>query len=249
MKALSLIALFACIIAAGTIRWALDTQNSSSTPLVEKSAQPVVATPIPTPGTKPSASSTPTTALPAASQLQVAFTSQAPFGVWDPLHEDACEEASFLMVQHYLNGAMSINKEVVDAEIQDFVHWQEARGYGLSITLNDLNTVVAAKYGLKTGQVTRNVTAQDIKREIVAGRPVILGMAGKLLANPNFKDGGPIYHMLVVTGYDATGFVTNDPGTRLGEDYHYDYDLFMNAIHDWDAENILNGGRSMLTFR
>ena len=67
--------------------------------------------------------------------------------------------------------------------------------------------------------------------------------------NPNFKDGGPNYHMLVVTGYDATGFVTNDPGTRLGQNFHYDYAGFDYAIHDWDATNIQNGGRDMLVFK
>ena len=58
--------------------------------------------------------------------------------------------------------------------------------------------------------------------------------AGRELGNPNFKSPGPIYHNLVIRGYTKDGkFITNDPGTRKGEQYIYDQDVVMAAIHDW----------------
>jgi hypothetical protein len=101
---------------------------------------------------------------------------------------------------------------------------------------------------MTTGRVVHDVTINSIKTEIAAGRPVIIPAAGKVLPNPNFKDGGPNYHMLVVKGYDANGFITNDPGTRLGENFRYTYDALINAIHDWDPTNILNGQKAFLVF-
>src|SRR3990172_1100789 len=35
--------------------------------------------------------------------LDMPFLVQAPFAVWDPLHEDACEEASLIMVKHFFH--------------------------------------------------------------------------------------------------------------------------------------------------
>jgi len=69
-----------------------------------------------------------------------------------------------------------------------------------------------------------------------------------MLGNPYFSGEGPWYHMLVITWYDHRGFITNDPGTKRGEGYHYDEATLINAIHDWTGvkENIAQGGKSML---
>ena len=73
-----------------------------------------------------------------------------------------------------------------------------------------------------------------IKTAIAAGHPVIIPSAGRELGNPNFTGEGPIYHNLVIRGYTADGkFITNDPGTRKGEQYVYEQSVIMNAIHDW----------------
>ena len=72
-----------------------------------------------------------------------------------------------------------------------------------------------------------------MKREIVEGNLIVMGMAGRLLGNPHFKAPGPVYHMLVIKGYDETGFFTNDPGTMYGVNFYYPYEILMNAAHDW----------------
>jgi hypothetical protein len=33
--------------------------------------------------------------------INVPFSPQAPFAVWNPLHEEACEEMALIMVHHY----------------------------------------------------------------------------------------------------------------------------------------------------
>jgi hypothetical protein len=41
--------------------------------------------------------------------------------------------------------------------------------------------------------------------------------------------------MLVIRGYDINKdvFITNDPGTSMGENYEYDSSIFFNAIRDY----------------
>ena len=62
-------------------------------------------------------------------------------------------------------------------------------------------------------------------------------------AIPNFTPPGPVYHMLVVKGYDAQNFITNDVGTRKGESYTYTKDVIMKNMHDWNAQDIHLGAK------
>jgi uncharacterized protein YvpB len=187
-------------------------------------------------------------AIPESVLLEVPFLSQAPFGVWDALHEDACEEASLVMLKYFSDGKKSIIKEQAEKEIQDMVAFERKNGYKPSITLEELNQIASKYYKLENGRVGKNITIEDIKKELSNGKPVIVGAAGKVLPNPNFKNGGPNYHMLVIKGYDKNGFITNDPGTRLGEGFRYSFDDLLKSIHDWDPKNILNGGKDCLVF-
>lgn len=181
--------------------------------------------------------------IPDSVLLEVPFTSQAPFQKWDALHEDACEEASLLMLKYFTDGKKSITKEQAEKEIQDLIAFEKKNKYGPSITLDELSAIASQYYGLKNGRVEKDITVEDIKQELSDGRPVIVGAAGKVLPNPNFKNGGPNYHMLVVVGYEEKGFITNDPGTRLGEGFRYAFSDLFKSIHDWDPQNILDGGK------
>ncbi|MFH0969206.1 MAG: C39 family peptidase [Patescibacteria group bacterium] len=186
--------------------------------------------------------------IPDSVLLEIPFMSQAPFQEWDAFHEDACEEASLIMVKYFSDNKKLISKEQGEKEIQHLVLVEEENKYKSSITLNELNEVAEKYYGLGNGRVEKNITIDDIKKELADGKPVIVGAAGKVLPNPNFRNGGPNYHMLVIKGYDEKGFITNDPGTRLGENFRYTFDGLFNAIHDWNAKNILNGGKNYLVF-
>lgn len=192
------------------------------------------------------AATTKPASLPINVNIKVPFISQAPFAVWEALHEDACEEASILMIEHMKNGTPTDNKQSVENEITSLVTWEEEKGYGPSITLEDLSMIATKKFGLK-GSI-KAATTGEIKTELAAGNPVIVGAAGKILPNPNFRNGGPNYHMLVIKGYNSTQFITNDPGTRFGENFVYTYNDLYNAIHNWDSNNILNGSKKYLVF-
>ena len=177
--------------------------------------------------------------------IKMPFTTQSPLAIWDAVQEDACEEASIIMVVHYLNKTSIGTKNEAEKEILDLVSYETANNYGPSITLKDLNKIAKSYYSL-TGTVKTGISVDDIKKEISLGNPVIVPAAGKILPNPNFRNGGPNYHMLVVKGYDENGFITNDPGTRLGENFRYTFDALYKAIHDWDQNNIFNGPKTYL---
>lgn len=198
---------------------------------------------IPTP-TAPIVAEKPPVTLP----LKVPFTSQAPLTIWDPLHEEACEEASLLMVYYYRTGQKFISPLEADTEIKKLVAWEESNGYKVDLTAKELVAVATEYMKLKTGRVIVAPTVDQLKAELKAGRPVIVPAAGRELKNPNFTPPGPIYHMLVIKGYDKDGFITNDPGTRNGESYRYTFDRIMTAMHSWDPDNILNGPKTVIVF-
>lgn len=174
------------------------------------------------------------------------FTSQAPLTNWDALHEDACEEASLIMVMHYIDNTKIASKEGTDAEIKDMVQWETDNKYDKSVTLLQL-TQIAKHYG-KSKYRIESAIKNNIEKELANAKPVIVPAAGRELNNPNFKQPGPIYHMLVIKGYDKDGFIANDPGTRKGEGYRYSFDTLLGAIHDYDADNIDNGAKKYLVF-
>jgi len=180
--------------------------------------------------------------------LAVPFISQAPKKIWDALHEEACEEASLLMVEKFFQKKIAGTIEEQDKEIKGIVKYENKHKYGLSITLDELAEIAQDYSGMKKPRVEKEATIEKIKQELSGGRPVIIPAAGKLLFNPNFKNGGPIYHMLVIRGYDEDGFITNDPGTRKGEGFRYSFQTLFSAIHDWNSKDILNGEKAYLVF-
>jgi hypothetical protein len=174
-------------------------------------------------------------ALPAQKNLNVPFTSQAPLGNWDNAHEEACEEASSLMVASFWKKETLTDKNAIDAELVKIENWEvEKFGYYEDTDAAETAIMLREYFGL-TGVVVKPVTSlDDIRREIAAGRPVIVPAAGRELKNPNFSGAGPDYHMIVIKGYLKDGsFITNDPGTRKGADYIYSADILWNALHDW----------------
>lgn len=171
--------------------------------------------------------------------LPVPFTPQAPSANWDELHNEACEEASVLMADAYFKGnhASKLSVAYAEGEISKLTEWQKKNlGYNLSITTEEAARMTEEVYGLKT-KLIRDYTEDDMKRELSEGRLVILPANGRLLGNPNFKSPGPIYHMLVIKGYDGSSFITNDPGTRNGMSYKYKFSTLYAASGDYEHDN------------
>lgn len=177
----------------------------------------------------------PAPAKPAAKTvlLEVPMVYQAPHSVWDAIHEETCEEASVLMIKGFLDGRVSFTRDEMETGLQEMVAYQnEEFGFFESTKAELIKKMAADVYGLNL-EILPVTSSDDIKRELDAGRPVILPAAGRLLQNPNFKNGGPIYHVIVVRGYVSGDFITNDPGTRLGLAYRYPQERLVEAAHDW----------------
>lgn len=188
------------------------------------------------------------TKLPRGFNLKVPFTSQAPFANWGMPYQEACEEASVLMVDYFWRGK-KLNPALADKEILKIVDWQvKTLGFYEDTTAEETGRILKEYFGYKKVRLVADPTIDQIKAEVAAGRPVIVPAAGRLLGNRYFTGLGPFYHMLVITGYNTTEFITNDPGTRRGAGYRYKYKTLMSAIHDWNGstETVTQGRKVMI---
>ena len=173
--------------------------------------------------------------IPNSFLLSVPFTPQAPTANWDELHNEACEEAVAIMAYEYFseNTSTTLDPKQVEARIGLLTDWQQQNlGYNLSITTEETANMIESVYKLKT-KIINNFTETDIKQAISEDKLVILPANGRLLNNPYFKSPGPIYHMLIITGYDEQGFITNDPGTKRGYNYRYSFSTLYKASASW----------------
>lgn len=174
------------------------------------------------------------TELPKTFDQKVLFVPQAPFANWDELHKEACEEAAMIIAAKYFQG-QNLNEQIMEEEIQKLVQWEQDNGYKIDLTANETSQVLKDYFGL-SATVVADVSVEAIKKYLTEGKLIIVPAAGRLLNNPYFRTPGPIYHMLVIRGYDRNEFITNDPGTKRGEGFKYKYQTLINAIHDWDHE-------------
>lgn len=193
--------------------------------------------------------------IPGKIMIKVPFTSQAPFGVWDARHEEACEEASLIMLHAYLNN-ISLTPAFAEKEIQSMIDF-EIKNYGDYKDTNIEQDIklyynfyheYSGSAGVKKLKAIYDFDKNTLKEELAKGNPIIIPAAGRELGNPNFTPPGPIYHNLVLVGYSGNEIITNDPGTRKGEGYRYNIDILYNAIHDFsgDLNKISEGRKAMI---
>lgn len=192
------------------------------------------AAPPPQPTLPPTPQPTPQPSLPVgAVNWPVPFAPQAPYAVWDELHNEACEEASMIMADAYFKGK-PLGLHLMEQGILNLVKWQTQNGYTVDVTAEEVVAILRDYFQLPA-RLLPNPTGAVIRAELDAGRLVIVPAAGRRLGNPYYRRPGPLYHMLVIRGYDArTGeFITNDPGTKRGEGYRYREQVLLSANHDW----------------
>ncbi|MBI2063939.1 MAG: C39 family peptidase [Candidatus Yanofskybacteria bacterium] len=178
--------------------------------------------------------------------LAVPFMPQAPFGNWELPYQEACEETSAILVDKFYKNE-PITAEAAKNEILKLVEWQKQRlGYYFHTTAAETAMMLKQYFGYKRVDILRNITIDDIKSHLLAGRPIIVPLAGRMLDNPYYTQPGPIYHMLIIKGFTKDGkFITNDVGTKRGQNYAYDEKVLFNAIHDaptggdgWAIDNV-----------
>ncbi len=183
----------------------------------------------------------------------VPFTTQSPFAKWDELHEEACEEASLIMLKYYNDkierpslSKNSLSKKVAEEEIEKLVKYQ-IKKYGdfYDTDVKTTKQIGEDFYKLDNLKIIENFTIEDLKKELAQGDIILVPTAGRELGNQNFTPPGPLYHNLVIIGYDNKAmidsagrkskgiFITNDPGTRNGQNYKYNQQVLYKAVHDF----------------
>lgn len=165
--------------------------------------------------------------------LAVPFSPQAPFADWSLPYQEACEETSAILVDRFYKN-QPLSAEAAQQEILKLVDWEKRKfGYYMHTTAAETATILRQYFGYKRVDVLYDITADDIKSHLLAGRPVIAPLAGQLVGNPYYHQPGPGYHMLVIKGITKNGdFITNDVGTKRGQNYVYDDEVLFGAIHD-----------------
>lgn len=215
-------------------------EETQELPLAEFPQGEPALSPSPAPQEEPPSGSPPQVPPPTPSpqgiNLAVPFTSQAPHGVWDAVHEETCEEAAVLMVDAFFDGRV-LTPDSVEAELLALVDWQKQRfGYFEDTTAAEVAIIAREYYGYADVEVRYDITVADIEAVVRSNLPVIVPLDGRTIGNPFFSGEGPDYHMLVIRGLTKDGkFITNDPGTRRGEAYVYDAQVLWEAIYDWNG--------------
>ncbi len=178
--------------------------------------------------------------------LDVTFFSQAPEADWSLPWQEACEEASTLQAIHYVKNE-PLKKEEFKEEILNLVEWQNKRfGDYKHTTVHQTAEILRDYFNYSDYEIIENPTIEDLKRELSNQHVIIAPFAGKLLGNPFYSNEGPNYHMLVIKGYDDKNFITNDVGTKRGENFIYPQNKLMSAMHDYVTGDIILGKKRAL---
>lgn len=167
----------------------------------------------------------------------VPFTPQAPFAEWeDERFQDGCEEASVLMAMSWVFDE-KLSREEAKSKIIEMSAFEKEK-FGSFKDTSATDTAIRLIYGTynyKNYEVKNNIEIGDIVDALSAGNLVIAPFDGRALKNPYYTPPGPERHMLVIRGYDKIKkeFITNDGGTRRGENYRYKEKILYDAIRDY----------------
>jgi hypothetical protein len=164
----------------------------------------------------------------------VPFTDQAPTGKWD--RNEDCEETSIAMAQAYLDGNEEdkLTATVAQGYIEKLRRWEGINiGYNADTGAYATSRMAEGAFGITVRQI-RDYTGTDLKKELVKGHVVLLPINARLLGGPSYVGSGPSYHMIVVRGYNVSGFVVNDPGLEDGNGMVYPFETLIKAAADWN---------------
>lgn len=195
----------------------------------------------------------PPPSLPKQVLLEVPYISEAPDGNWTGPWINGCEEAAIAMVESFYNGVKTVS--TVDARnLMQQLFDEQNKEWGSNANSDAARTAqLVQTLGLFKVAIKEKPTIEDIQKEVHAGRPVISLHRGFDLGNKNipFLATGSSYHSVVVIGYDDTTreFITNDDGdAKTGRGKRYNYDVFMQSLHDYNYEEKLANGPARVIF-
>jgi len=237
--------LFVLLIAAVAVFFVLRGLNNDTAAInQQKSELPSAIAPTPELTTRNS--DVAITPIPTELNLKVPFTSQAPTGNWDRQHEENCEEASMLMANRYFQNKTIDSSADAEAGMAQLVEW-ENQNLGVSDSMTAEQTAKGVMNFLNLNvKLVDDPTVDQIKNAIADNQLVLVPAAGRLVGNPFYTSPGPLYHMLLIKGYTETQFITNDPGTKRGENYPYGFNVILDANHDWNDGDVNNGSHTVV---
>ncbi len=173
--------------------------------------------------------------------LDVPYINEAPDNNWTGPWKNACEEASMAMVEKYYLGKSSV--PVQEAKVfMSMLFAKQNTIWGSNADSDAKRTAqLINDYTMANAKIIDNPEIEDIKKELQQKRPVVSMHYGFDLKNKDIPfvplPRGTSYHMMVIIGYDdeTKEFIVNDTGDRKeGKNHRYDYELFMNSLHDFD---------------
>jgi hypothetical protein len=171
--------------------------------------------------------------------LKVPFTSEIPNGSWVKPWNNACEEASIVMVKGYYFGYEATTKKIAMADMSPLFKIED-KIFGSNADTDAARTAkLINDYTDFSAKVKTNPTLEEIQNELDEGRPIIAMLNMKNIVNKyhRFRAGGSYYHVFVIIGYDENTqeFITNDNGNEhSGAGYRFKYNDIMKNLHDFN---------------
>lgn len=180
----------------------------------------------------------------------VPFTSQAPEGNWQEPWQNACEEASIVMIQNFYSEQGLTIAKAREQILAIFQLKQDTAPTSKDESMERIAEIINSGNLIWQAHVVDEPSLDVLKAELSDNHPIIAPVYGPLLNNPNYTNPGPLYHVIVITGYDdATGeFITHDPGTEQGENYRYPYEVLLTALHDYLVNKDYTAGAKRVLF-
>ena len=184
----------------------------------------------------------PTTALAAPAEvvkIPAPYTSEVPTGSWATPWNNACEEATIVMVNDYYFGYENMTKKIAIDNMSPLFKI-ENKIFGSNANTDATQTAkLINDYTDSVALIKDNPTLEEIKDELRQQRPVISFHYAKNIPNPNYhwRAGGSYYHVMTLVGFDENTkeFFVHDSGDPVTGAYHrYAYSVIMNSLHDYN---------------
>ena len=187
--------------------------------------------------------------------LPVPYTSEIPNGRWIKPWNNACEEATIIMVEQFYAGNTSTKFSRARAtKLMSPLFPIERKLFGTDADSDAAqNAKIINDYTSFSAYIIDDPTIEQIQNELSAGRPVISFHYGYDLHNPNipWRRGGSYYHVMALVGFDEARqeFIVNDPGNdKSGLDYHYKYAIITSSLHDLNIKTHKANGPARVLF-
>lgn len=177
-------------------------------------------------------------------KLNCQFYSQAPTWNWNQPYQDYCEEASIILWLNCLEWKNVWLNEYL-SQLDGLWAYEQKNWYEKDVSMEEIKKILLKKYW-KESKIIKNPTFDKIKKILDKWHLMIVWVAGQQLWNPYYSWDGPIYHVVLVVGYDWNNIITHDVWISKWENYRYDNKHFINSIHNWSKENILEWEKVIL---